>query len=225
MATTDLAAVPGVAECALDAATLDRLPPTAPPAPWDCTLDGVVWWCRGGRGAARAAGSVRHGHTLAPAVIGGFITYTHTPVGRYDEVFGAIAVPGRRLRGTIPFMAVDSTASLVAGRANWSLPKCLADFTGRPGAGTMTARGAGWSVRARVRPFGPRIPLPMAGRIVQPGPGGGARESVVTGRACARAALVTVEVQSGGELASWLRPGRHLGAVLSEACLRLSEAR
>ena len=221
---TDYAAVPGIAECTLDEATLADLPPNDAPAPWDCTLTAITWWARGGRSAARAAGSVATGRALA--VVGGFVSYETTPVGRYHEVYGAVGVRrDRGVVGTIPFMSVDSRRSLVGGRGNWSLPKCLAKFTGEPGDGTMTARGDGWTVRATARPFGPHFPLPMTGTIVQPWPDGRLRESTLTGRARARAAIVTVDVESSGELASWLRPGRHLGAVLSQTTFGLSASR
>jgi hypothetical protein len=183
----------------------------------------VVWWTRGGSAAARAAGPASSPGTRAAAVIGGFVAYRNTPVGKYHEVYGAVGlVRGRSVRGTIPFMSVDSRASLVGGRSNWSLPKCLAEFSGEPGAGTMTARGAGWLVRATTRPFGPSFPLRMAGRIVQPWPDGRLREAALGGRARARAAIVTVTVESAGELASWLRPGKHVGAVLTDTSFSLS---
>lgn len=224
--TVDYAQVPGVAECRLDTATLAGLPPNEAPAPWDCALAGVVWWTRGSRIATRAAGVGVPVGARSVAVVGGLLAYERTPVGAYCEVFGAVAVRrGRGLVGTVPFMAVDSPASLVGGRGNWSLPKCLAGFTGRPGERTMSATGSGWTVRMSARPFGPRFPLPLAGRMVQAWPDGGRRESVLHGKARARAAVVTVEVESDGYLAGWLRPGRHLGAVLSQASFSLSGAR
>jgi len=225
MQTFDLAAVPGISECTLDEATLGDLPANEAPAPWDCDLTAVVWWGRGGKAATRAAGAGAGPAGRALAVIGGMVSYQRTPVGKYHEVYGAIGVrTGRSVRGTIPFMSVDSRASLVGGRSNWSLPKCLADFDGEPGTGTMTARGSGWTVRASVRPFGPHFPLPMTGKIVQPWPDGELRESLLDGKARARSALVTVEVESDGELATWLRPGRHLGAVLTRTRFSLSAA-
>jgi Acetoacetate decarboxylase (ADC) len=226
METFDLGSVPGVSECRLDEATLADLPPNEAPAPWDCELSAVVWWGRGGQPARRAAGPGAPAGSHAVAVVGGLVSYDRTPVGKYHEVYGAIGLrTGRSVRGTIPFMSVDSRASLVGGRSNWSLPKCLADFDGEPGAGTMTARGSGWTVRAHVRAFGPHYPLPMTGRIVQPWPDGVLRESVLEGKARARTAIVTVEVESEGDLASWLRPGRHLGAVLTQTRFCLSAAR
>jgi hypothetical protein len=226
MQTFDLSAVFGVSECTLDEATLADLPPNEAPAPWECDLSAVVWFGRGGKAALRAAGAGATHSGQALAVVGGMVSYERTPVGKYHEVYGAIGVrTGRSVRGTIPFMSVDSRSSLVGGRSNWSLPKCLADFSGEPGTGSMTAQGRGWMVRARVRPFGPHYPLPMTGKICQPWPDGVLRESVLTGKARARTAIVTVEVESDGELATWLRPGRHLGAVLTRTRFRLSESR
>jgi len=224
--TFDYAAVPGVAECTLDETTLADLPANDAPAPWDVELSGVVWWGRGGRRARAATGRPAHDRARAVAVIGGIVSYSRTPVGPYHEVYGAVGLRrGRQVVGTIPFMSVDSPRSLVGGRGNWSLPKCPAEFTGEPtGDRTLSARGAGWLVRVTVRPFGPRFPLPMKGTIEQPWPDGVLRRSELDGKARARLALVHVEVESEGELAGWLRPGRHLGAVLSPSSLTLSEA-
>jgi hypothetical protein len=224
--TPDYAGVPGVAECRLDAATLARLPANETPAPWTGEFTAVVWWARAGRAATRAAAAGGSSGPRALTVAGGFAAYDHTPVGRYHEVFGAIGVRhGAGVAGTVPFMAVDSRASLVAGRGNWSLPKCPAAFTGDPGQGLLTARGDGWTVRAEPRPFGPWSPLPVAGRLVQRWPDGVHRVAVLRGRARARAAIVEVQVESAGQLATWLRPGRHLGAVLSQTSFTLSESR
>ncbi|MDT4938054.1 MAG: hypothetical protein QOG80_1725 [Pseudonocardiales bacterium] len=225
MTTTDVRAVPGVPECTLDDATVAALPSDAPPAPWDVTCTSIMWYGRGGRAAGRAAGAVATtGRGLV--TIGGIVSYSRTPVGPYHEAFATVAVRrGRSVRGTIPFMAVDSPLSLVGGRRNWSLPKCLAQFTGEPAAAgaTMTAAGAGWAIRATARPFGPTYPIPMSGRLVQAGSDGRLRESVLAGHGRARSALVTVEVTSSrGDLARWLRPGRHLGAVLLDTAFELS---
>jgi len=174
-----------------------------------------------------AAGDVGPDGGAPLAVIGGLVSYSQTPVGAYSEVFGAVGLRrGRRVLGTVPFMAVDSRRSLVGGRGNWSLPKCLAEFSGSPEAGHRVASGAGWTVRVDVRPFGPRFPVVARGTIVQPWPDGERRTAVLRGRGRARLAVVTVAVESDdGALATWLRPGRHLGAVLSQTRFTLGEAR
>src|SRR3954468_14282740 len=114
----DLGAVPGVAECRLPAATIAELPDEAPSAPWDdCRLTSIIWLVRGGRSAGRAAGAANPTGSRGLAGGGGMVSYSSTPVGRYHEVFGAVGLrEGRSVRGTVPFMAVDSRASLVGGR-------------------------------------------------------------------------------------------------------------
>jgi hypothetical protein len=227
MTTIDLRAVPGVAECTLSDAVAAGLPAEAPPAPWTVRCSSITWYGRGGRAAARAAGRsvVRSGRALA--TVGGLVAYADTPVGSYNEVFGVVAYrDGRSVRGTIPFMAVDSVTSLVGGRGNWSLPKTLAQFTGEPSAGgcVMSAEGDGWLVRATARPFGPSFRVPMTSRMVQPWPDGVTRESLLTGTGRSRSAIVTVEVDSRADLPGWLRPGRHFGSVLTDVGFTLGEA-
>jgi hypothetical protein len=224
--TFPLADVPGVSECTLSGATLAQLPAEAPAAPWqDLRLTSILWLARGGRTAGRAAGAANPSRGRALAVIGGLISYADTPVGPYHEVLGAVGLrAGRAVRNTVPFMAVDSPASLVGGHTNWSLPKTLAQFTGEPADGEMSARGEGWTVRVRARPYGPSMPIPMSGRIVQPWPDGTLCSAGLAGKGRGRSAIVTVEVESDGELPSWLRPGRHVGAVVSQASFTMQPA-
>lgn len=211
----DLRAVPGVPESTLDDATAATLPPAAPPAPWECDSSGIVWLTRG-RDVRRTLGSLLPADGKAAVVVGGMISYARTPVGRYREVFGGVGLRnGREVSVSIPFMAVDSRDSVVGGRQNWSLPKVLAEFAGRPEERAMTASGDGWTVRVTARPIGPRFPVRTTGRVVQHFPDGALRSAILTGRAKSRPAIVTVEVSSSGRLASWLRPGRHLGAIMS----------
>lgn len=211
----DLRAVPGVPESMLDEVTAASLPPAAPLAPWECDSSGIVWLTRG-RDVRATLGDLLPREGKAAVVVGGLISYARTPVGEYREVFGGVGLrKGRDVSVSIPFMAVDSRDSVVGGRQNWSLPKVLAEFTGRPDERTMTASGDGWTVRVSARPIGPRLPVKTTGRVVQYFPDGALRSAILTGRAKSRPAIVTVEVESSGQLASWLRPGRHLGAIMS----------
>jgi hypothetical protein len=222
MTPADLLAVPGVPESMLDDETAASLPDSAPEAPWECDSTGIVWMARGGRAALGAVGPAVAGDGKALLVVGGMISYSRTPVGEYREVFGGVGLRrGRAVEVSIPFMAVDSRDSVVGGRQNWSLPKVLAKFTGEPALRTMTASGDGWSVRVTARPIGPRIPVPMDGRVVQRWPDGDVRAAMLNGRGRSRPAVVTVEVTSSGELGSWLRPGRHLGAIMSDVTFTL----
>ena len=70
--------------------------------------------------------------------IGAMLRYEDTPVGRHAEVMAVTLIRGRR--GPIthcPFIAVDSPASVVGGRANWALAKTLARFEGTPAERAM----------------------------------------------------------------------------------------
>jgi hypothetical protein len=217
----DLRAVPGVPESMLDDATAASLPPEAPVAPWECDSSGIVWLTRG-RGVRDTLGDLLPAEGKAAVVVGGMISYQRTPVGEYREVFGGVGLrQGRDVSVSIPFMAVDSRDSVVGGRQNWSLPKVLAEFSGEPDAREMTASGDGWTVRVTARPIGPRLPVKTTGRVVQYWPDGVLRSAILTGRARSRPAVVTVEVSSSGQLASWLRPGRHFGAIMSSTTFTL----
>jgi hypothetical protein len=221
----ELLAVPGVAESTLDDATVASLPAQAPPAPWDCTSAGIVWWGRASGVPSSSVAALLPDGGRPVVAIGGMISYASTPVGTYHEVFGGIGLRnGRGVDISIPFMAVDSRDSVVGGRQNWSLPKVLAQFRGEPAALAMTASGDGWTVRVSARPIAPRIPMRTNGRVLQRWPDGKVRAALLSGRAKSRLAIVTVAVESTGDLASWLRPGRHLGAVMSDVRFALPAA-
>ncbi len=223
MKPAELLAVPGVPESTLDATRAASLPVEAPPAPWECDSIGVVWWGRGGGVARSSAAPVVPGPGRPIVVIGGMISYQRTPVGPYHEVFGGVGLrSGRGVDVSIPFMAVDSADSVVGGRQNWSLPKVLARFSGEPGPRVrLTASGDGWTVQVTARPLGPAMRAPMKGRVVQRWPDGEVRSAVLSGRGRSRLALVTVDVSSSGDLGSWLRPGRHLGAITTDVTFTL----
>lgn len=58
------------------------------------------------------------------------VNYTESPVGPYKELLfipGKCKTPGGK-RQTISKIYVDSEASLLSGRANWGIPKELAQF-------------------------------------------------------------------------------------------------
>jgi hypothetical protein len=126
-------------------------------------------------------------------------------------------------------MPVDSPTSLVGGRTNWAMPKTLARFDGEPAAGaTMTATGTeqiAWSVSASAHVIGPALPVIGRGTALQEFPDGRIGHSVLTLTGRARAAMVTVEVTSDGTLPTWLRPGRHLGALLEKGKITLGRPR
>jgi len=223
----DLAAVPGVPETELSPDLLGTLPDNLAPAPWTVHADAVVWWGRATAAAQRALPAALARTSRAVVVVGGLVRYRETPVGPYDEVFGVIGcLRGRRFFSTVAFMAVDSPTSLVGGRTNWSMPKTLASFSGSP-SDRMSAQGTGgqdWAVTTSARIIGPALPARGGGRIEQVFPDGVVRGSRMTSTGRARTAMVSVGVSSTGSLPEWLRPGRHLGSVLSGMKMSFTEA-
>ena len=227
MTRTEITGVPGVPETALSEELLARLPENLAPAPWDARCTGLMWGGRGGSAARQALPPALRG-SRARASIGGFVRYSYTPVGTYDEVYGMVAsAEGRRSWGNVAFMAVDSEASLVGGRTNWSMPKTLATFEGLVGPKqTMAGWCDGpvrWRVEATAVRVGPRIKVRSKQPSRQEFPDGVVRDSPMVASAVIRPALVRVKVESDGPLASWLRPGMHLGALIESAEFTLGE--
>lgn len=227
MIRTEITGVPGVPETALSDELLARLPENLAPAPWDARCSGLVWGGRGGSAARQALPPALRGYR-ARASVGGFVRYAYTPVGAYDEVFGMVAsADGRRSWGNVAFMAVDSETSLVGGRANWAMPKTLATFEGLVGH-KQTIAGwcdgpVSWRLEATPTVIGPRIKVRSKQPSRQEFPDGVVRDSPMVARATIRPALVRVKVESDGPLASWLRPGLHLGALIESAEFTLGE--
>ena len=215
MDRSELATVPGVPESPLTSEMLTQLPDSAPPAPWEGTASVVLWMTRGGKAARQALPPRLRNEVSALAVVGGMVHYRDTPVGTYHEVFGNVGFQRRaRPRGVVSFMAVDSPASLLGGRSNWSLPKTLASFDGEVAAGrTMTTVGQDWRVTAKVTAVLPAIPMRIPLTLEQEWPDGIVRPCTMRIRGRGRPALVTVRVEAPGSLSRWLRSGHHAGMV------------
>jgi hypothetical protein len=209
-----VADVPGIRGTELTQEILGRLPEHAPAAPWGLRASMLAWVAPPPRAAAAA---LQRGIAGRPLAVGGmFVSYEQTPVGPYDEVAGFVLLRrGWTVTQHIPFIAVDSPASVVGGRANWALPKTLAAFSGHPGRDrTMTARHAEWEVTAHARAIGPALPARRRSTLVQAGPE--AREQRFPGRARVhvRPALVRVRTSGVPELTGWLRSGRYPGVII-----------
>ena len=222
--TSELALIPSAPESVLDPAVARRLPPSAPAAPWRCTFDGVVWLQRAGAEAASMLPApLRRGRAL-PWLVGGLVHYTDSPVGAYWEAYAGILVRnGVRLSAHVPFMAVDSLASLRGGRANWALPKTWATFgSSHAGRGVVTAAGDAWQVTARPRAVGPRLPMRAVFSCMQVRPDDTVGRFTATVSGSARPCRVEVGVASEASLAGWMPSGRHVGTQWSDASLTVS---
>lgn len=200
-----VADLPCLPESRLPAGLLDRLPETTPAPPWDCRVRAVVWLQRAPSplpSSSRFAGRVR------PVALGAMVDYLESPVGPYREVFA-----GPLLRGTllpvvhVPFIAVDSLASVHGGRAHWALPKTVAQFAGDVGSGQVTATGEDWTVAVDATARGPRLPVrwPLVSAQTE-------QRAVVSLRGRGRLARVHVAA-TGLTLSGWLGTGTHPGLV------------
>lgn len=231
MSAFDIAGVPGVAETALSAELIAGLPENRAPAPWNVRGSAVVWWNRAGASARLALPEALRETHKPLMVIGGLVRYATTPVGIYDEVFGIVTSKGpggpKDVVSTVAFMAVDSPTSLVGGRTNWSMPKTLACFEGRPDA-EMTARSKtdhAWTVTAQAHALPIGLKRSAKAVIRQVFPDGSLGDTAMRSRGKMRPAMIAVGVESDGSLADWLRPGRRLGMVLEDVRMEFTEPR
>lgn len=139
------------------------------PAPWVLKGNGFMTYWR--LPAALTAVNPCSPEAIGATPAGGlalviFVNYADSPVGPYGEVFIAPQQyrlgDGRRCNA-ISKIYVGSQASVDNGRANWGIPKELADFTVSRGGG----RTERYVARRDGRPFldvgfrlhGPRLPL------------------------------------------------------------------
>jgi hypothetical protein len=140
--------------------------PTIVNPPWQLTGSGAILLYR-----FPTRWVLEHGwlpNRLRGAFAGGvgavmLVDYTASGVGPYRE---ALFIPGQfriggRLRSVITRIVVSTEASVASGRANWGIPKELADFS--VGGGRFRAGFGGEAfLDAEVTPFGPHLPLDSA---------------------------------------------------------------
>jgi hypothetical protein len=212
--------LPSVPESTLWPEARGALPTSSAPAPWTPQVRAILWTHRATpwHELERAADL----RTL-PVTVAAAVDYLDTPVGPYSEVFAS----PRLLRAvdlptlSIPFIAVDSPASVHGGRTEWALPKTLARFswsrTGDEASGVRAEPAPGaptsWWVDVDVVRRSPAFPLAGALRLVQPWPDGRWRRATVSLRG--RARLAQVRTATGGPtLPRWLLAGTHLGLVV-----------
>lgn len=235
--THPLQRIDGVPESLLSDALASGLPSSSPAAPWETRVQAVLWAHPASDAATALVPERLRAERLAPVTIGAFVRYLETPVGPYSEVLASPVLLARTPlpAASVPFIAVDSIASIHGGRANWALPKTLAAFewTAAPpelGRAPFAVRGEGthghaaWSIAAQVSPRRRRLPIRLPLRDVQMTPDG--RELDIPIALSGRVQLATVDVRSDGpSLPSWLLAGRHRGFVLPDARMRFGAPR
>lgn len=216
-------------ECELLDGVAAQLPDRSAPAPWETRVQALLWFHRASPAAAAQLPAQLRGERALPITIGGFIRYLDTPVGPYSEVLASPLLLARPPlpAAFVPFIAVDSLASIHGGRANWALPKTLAAFewSAPPeqlGTSAFRIRAEGthgpssWSVDAAVAPRRRGLPVRFPLRDLQLTPDGRELDIPMTVRG--RAQLATIELTSRGpSLPQWLLSGRHQAVFLPAA--------
>ncbi|ORM25972.1 hypothetical protein [Williamsia sp. 1135] len=191
-----------------------EVPVSAPP-PWPANVRATIWWHRSTQAAKDiGAQSAGDSESTIGITLGMVVDYLDSPVGPYREILASPVLrrPGGGLgalpRISVPFIAVDSAASVHGGREHWQLPKVMATFTGDVLAGAG-ASGPEWAVQTQSDGRGPAFPIKGGIGFAQPAAGGLAiAGSKLTGKA--RYARVTV-LSDGPTLTSWLTAGTHHG--------------
>lgn len=201
--------------------TTDRVEwPESSAPPWPAGVRATLWWHRSTPGARRiGAGTV--GATL-PLTLAMMVEYLDSPVGPYREILASpvLRAPGRGIgvlpRMSVPFIAVDSEASVHGGRVHWQLPKVLARFEGQVN-GSFEASSNGWHVSTSARQVGPRLPIAGALGFAQPDPGGGGGLRCASARLRGHFRFARVSVQAEGpSIGEWLVSGSHPGIVITD---------
>ena len=89
-----------------------------------------MWWHRAAPAASDAVTGSLRGLPVVPLTVAALVRYVDSPVGSYSELVASPVLVRRAALPavSVPFIAVDSWASLVGGRAGWGLPKTMARF-------------------------------------------------------------------------------------------------
>jgi hypothetical protein len=223
----DVTTAAGLPETVLPESLVARLPAHVAPAPWltrDCR---VVSWLHeidptaleAIPEAVRPAFESTQGASI---VAWALVRYGDTPVGPYSEIAATLLAADPDGYGHIPFIVVDSETSVVGGRANWLLPKALADFDWSADGLTVTVTAKepacpAWTITVEVAVSGDPMPLSIPSRVQQASTAGwvGRFEGEMSG--ALRSATVTVNGFADGPLAGLLRAGQHGATILTEA--------
>jgi Acetoacetate decarboxylase (ADC) len=218
---SDFVRLSGTPETDLRREDLVTFPASAPAAPWRVTARALFWTDRPddrARSAIEAVVPVEVSAGATPiATLGALIRYLDTPVGCYSEIIGAVVYRrGGTVFSHIPFIAVDSPASVVGGRTNWALPKTLASFDGQPANRIpMIATGGDWRVEAT--PTARRLPVPLLVpkllALVQLGPHRTVWSVRPSSYGMARPAQADVRVTAQPTLRDWFPSGMRPSAL------------
>jgi Acetoacetate decarboxylase (ADC) len=210
----------GLPETTLPYELLAKLPTSVSAAPWQTRCEVVTWLHPLDDAALETLPE-----TIRPAGIAlvawALVRYADTPVGPYSEIAATLIPADGSEYGHIPFIVVDSLASIVGGRANWLLPKALARFDwADDGLSVATSseqpETPAWSINVRYTVSGDAAPLTMANHVQQVSTEGVVRRFDGEVSGSMRSATIDVDGQADGPLATLLRPGHYDGSVMSD---------
>ena len=214
-------AASGLPETHLPESLIAQLPASVAGAPWHTRCQTVTWLHPVDEAALNALPAA-----IRPAGISvvawALVRYADTPVGPYDEIAATLLpADGGDGYGHIPFIAVDSLPSIVGGRANWLLPKALAEFDWTDDEKSVTVSAhvpatPAWTIRVSIDVTSDAMPLDIPNHVQQVSTDGEVRRFDGTLSGAMRMASVTVDGHADGPLAALLVPGRYDGTVLSD---------
>jgi hypothetical protein len=214
-------AASGLPETQLPDSLLAQLPTVVAGAPWRTKCRVVTWLHPVDEAALTALPEPIRAAGIS-LVAWALVRYAETPVGPYDEI-AATLLPGDGSHyGHIPFIVVDSLPSIVGGRANWLLPKALAEFdwTDDGDAVTVSAHlpaSPAWTIRVSIDASGDAVPLEIPNHVQQVSTDGAVRQFDGTMSGAMQPASVTVDGHADGPLSALLVPGRYDGSVVTDA--------
>jgi hypothetical protein len=213
-------AAAGLPETQLPDSLLAQLPDTVAAAPWHTNCQIVTW-----HHPADAAAIETFPDVIRPGAVAlvawALVRYADTPVGPYSEIAATVLPDGGDGYGHIPFIVVDSLASIVGGRVNWLLPKALADFAWSADGLSVTATSGqpatpAWRISVQCRPEAAALAATLPSQVRQASTDGtvGRVDSELIGSLAA--ATIEVDGQADGPLAALLRPGSYDGSILRD---------
>jgi hypothetical protein len=211
----------GLPETRLPEELLARLPADVAAAPWhtrDCT---VVTWLHPVPAEALEAFPEQIRPASVALVAWALVKYGDTPVGPYSEIAATLIPDGGDGYGHIPFIVVDSLASVVGGRANWLLPKALARFEWSADGMAVTATSEqpaspAWTISLTVEPTGDAAALSVPNHVQQVSTAGAVRQFDGELSGQMSPATVVVDGRADGPLVTLLAPGRYDGSILRD---------
>jgi hypothetical protein len=212
-------AATGLPETQLPDELVAQLPATAAGAPWH-TKARVATWLHPVETAAIDTLPQQIRSAGVAMVAWALVRYAETPVGRYDEI-AATLLPADGEYGHIPFIVVDSLPSIVGGRANWLLPKALAEFDWPDDENAVTVSAhlpaePAWSIRVSIDASGDAVPVEFPNHIQQVSTDGEVRRFDGSLAGAMRSASITVDGHADGPLSALLVPGRYDGTLLTD---------